>query len=68
MIASIIASEGFVEGRGPELVRDGETNIGTGWLSPNAKKFPQTLEVKFKEPQTLLGSAIWWEKDSTKIT
>ena len=67
-IASIIASEGSVEGRGTELVRDGETNIGTGWLSPNAKKFPQTLEVKFKEPQTLLGSAIWWEKDSTKIT
>lgn len=67
-IEKFVASEGSVEGRGPELVRDGETNIGTGWLSPAPKKFPQTLEMHFTESQTLLGSAIWWEKDSTKIT
>ena len=68
MIDKFVASEGSVEGRGPELVRDGETNIGTGWLSPSPKTFPQTLEMYFTQPQTLLGSAIWWEKDSTKIT
>lgn len=68
MIEKFVASEGSVEGRGPELVRDGETNIGTGWLSPSPKTFPQTLEIVFTRPQTLLGSAIWWEKDSTKIT
>ncbi|MBS6521272.1 MAG: NPCBM/NEW2 domain-containing protein [Clostridiales bacterium] len=68
VIKSFVASEGSVDGREPELVRDGETNIGTGWLSPSPKIFPQTLEMHFTEPQTLLGSAIWWEKDSTKIT
>ena len=68
VIDEIVASEGSAEGRGTELVRDGETIIGSGWLSPSSNKLPQTLEVKFKEPQTLLGSAIYWEKDSTKIT
>ncbi|MDZ5000509.1 hypothetical protein GNF79_15820, partial [Clostridium perfringens] len=68
VIEEIIASEGSVEGRGAELVRDGDTIIGSGWLSPSPNTFPQTLEVKFKKPQTLLGSAIYWEKDSTKIT
>ena len=68
MIEKFVASEGSVEDRGPELVRDGETNIGTGWLSPSPKTFPQALEMYFTQPQTLLGSAIWWEKDSSKIT
>ena len=67
-IAEITASEGSAEGRGTELVRDGITDVGTGWLSPNGDTFPQTLEMRFKEPQTLLGNAVYWEKDSTKIT
>ena len=67
-IADIVASEGSAEGRGTELVRDGITEVGTGWLSPNENTFPQTLEMRFKEPQTLLGNAIYWEKDSTTIT
>lgn len=66
-IVRLVASEGSVEGRGPELVRDGETDIGTGWLSRHPNVFPQTLEMTFAQPMTLRGSAIWWEKDSTKI-
>lgn len=67
MIASITATGGEVEGRGTDRLRDGETGIGTGWLS-ESKEFPQSVTVAFSEPQTLLGNRIYWEKDSSWYT
>ncbi|WP_162607587.1 discoidin domain-containing protein [Lachnoclostridium sp. An181] len=53
--------------RGPEKLRDGVTEIGSGWLS-ESREFPQTVTVYFEKPQTLLGSRIYWEKDSSWYT
>ena len=66
-IEKIEASAESVEGRSTDKLRDGITEIGSGWLS-TSKKLPQTITVTFKEPQTLLGSRIYWEKDSSWYT
>lgn len=67
VIASIEASEQSAEGRGTDKLRDGVTTIGTGWLS-TSKEFPQSVTVEFKTPQTVSGSRIHWEKDSSWYT
>lgn len=67
MISSITATGGEVAGRGTDKLRDGETVIGTGWLS-QSKEFPQSVTVAFSGPQTLLGNRIYWEKDSSWYT
>ena len=55
------------EDRGPDKLRDGVTEIGSGWLS-ESREFPQSVTVYFTKPQTLLGSRIYWEKDSSWYT
>lgn len=55
------------EGRGADKLRDGVTEIGSGWLS-ESREFPQTVTIYFNKPQTLLGSRIYWEKDSSWYT
>lgn len=66
-IALITATGGEVENRGTDKLRDGDTVIGSGWLSAS-KEFPQSVTVEFTEPHTLLGSRIYWEKDSSWYT
>lgn len=66
-VESITASEETVPGRDTAKLRDGVTTIGTGWLSAS-KKLPQSVTVKFSAPQTLVGSRIYWEKDSSWYT
>lgn len=51
-------------GRGPDKLFDGETRIGTGWLS-ESDTLPQSVTVRFSTPLTLCGSQIFWEKDSS---
>lgn len=67
MVASLTATGGEVEGRGTDKLRDGVTGIGTGWLSAS-REFPQSVTLEFTEPQNLLGSRIYWEKDSSWYT
>lgn len=67
MVKSITATGGEVEGRGTDKLRDGVTGIGTGWLSAS-REFPQTVTLEFTEPQNLIGSRIYWEKDSSWYT
>ena len=55
------------EDRGPDKLRDGVAEIGSGWLS-ESREFPQSVTVYFTKPQTLLGSRIYWEKDSSWYT
>ena len=62
-----IEATSSAEDRGPEKLRDGVTEIGSGWLS-ESREFPQTVTVYFAKPQTLLGSRIYWEKDSSWYT
>jgi len=66
-VKGITATGGEVEGRGTDKLRDGITEIGSGWLS-QSKEFPQTVTLEFEEPQNLLGSRIYWEKDSSWYT
>ncbi|CAH1193086.1 Beta-galactosidase [Paenibacillus allorhizoplanae] len=54
-------------GRGTDKLRDGITTIGTGWLAKSTE-LPQSVTVKFNEPQTVVGSRIFWEKDSNWYT
>ncbi|MDR6882477.1 uncharacterized protein YjdB [Bacillus sp. 3255] len=53
--------------RGTDKLRDGITTIGTGWLAKSTE-LPQSVTVKFNEPQTVVGSRIFWEKDSNWYT
>ena len=62
-----IEATSSAEDRGPEKLRDGVTEIGSGWLS-ESREFPQSVTVYFTKPQTLLGSRIYWEKDSSWYT
>ncbi len=64
---SKIEATSSVEGRGADKLRDGITEIGSGWLS-ESREFPQSVTVYFEKPQTLLGSRIYWEKDSSWYT
>ncbi|WP_171646580.1 discoidin domain-containing protein [Paenibacillus phytorum] len=66
-IDSITASSETEDGRGTDKLRDGDTNIGTGWLA-KSNEMPQSVTVKFKTPQTIAGSRIFWEKDSNWYT
>lgn len=66
-IKSITASTDSVAGRGTDKLRDGITEIGSGWLS-SSKEFPQNVTVEFDKPQNLVGSRIYWEKDSSWYT
>ncbi|NOU64369.1 hypothetical protein GC096_10050 [Paenibacillus sp. LMG 31461] len=66
-IDTIIASSETEAGRGTDKLRDGDTNIGTGWLA-KSNEMPQSVTVKFKTPQTIAGSRIFWEKDSNWYT
>ena len=67
VIDSITATGGAVAGRGTDKLRDGETGLGTGWLS-GSNEFPQSITIAFSRPQTLLGNRIYWEKDSNWYT
>lgn len=67
VIERLTASSECVAYRGTDKLRDGVTTIGTGWLS-QSKEFPQTVTVEFNTPQTLVGSRIYWEKDSSWYT
>ncbi|MGN0276039.1 MAG: discoidin domain-containing protein [Hominisplanchenecus sp.] len=66
-VKEITATGGEVEDRGTDKLRDGVNGIGTGWLSAS-KEFPQSVTLEFTEPQDLLGSRIYWEKDSSWYT
>ena len=66
-IDTITASSETEAGRGTDKLRDGDTNIGTGWLA-KSNEMPQSVTVKFKKPQTIAGSRIFWEKDSNWYT
>lgn len=66
-IKRIFASGETVAERGADMLRDGVTTIGTGWLSVS-REFPQSVTVEFEKPQNLLGSRIYWEKDSSWYT
>ncbi|MCI5900799.1 MAG: discoidin domain-containing protein [Lachnospiraceae bacterium] len=66
-VKEITATGGEVEDRGTDKLRDGVNGIGTGWLSAS-KEFPQSVTLEFAEPQDLLGSRIYWEKDSSWYT
>lgn len=50
--------------RGPEKLFDGDTLIGTGWMT-ESNKLPQSVTVRFSKPVSLCGSQIFWEKDSS---
>ncbi len=67
VIQSIDASTESEPGRGTDKLRDGDTTIGTGWLSKSTE-LPQSVTVKFNKPQTVVGSRIYWEKDSNWYT
>lgn len=66
-IEAIEASSESEDGRGTDKLRDGVTTIGTGWLAKSTE-LPQSVTVKFKKPQTVSGSRIYWEKDSNWYT
>ena len=66
-IKQITASEQTIDGRDTSKLRDGVTTIGTGWLSAS-KQFPQSVTVELTNPYTLVGSRIYWEKDSSWYT
>lgn len=66
-IESITASSDCVADRGTDKLRDGVTTIGTGWLSKELT-FPQSVTIKFNKPQSVVGSCIFWEKDSNWYT
>lgn len=64
-VKSITTSEPAEADRGTDKLRDGNTLIGTGWLSTTAQ-CPQTVTLEFKNPTTVKGSRIHWEKDSSQ--
>jgi hypothetical protein len=66
-IQEIVSSTESEPGRGPDKLRDGNTTIGTGWLAKSTE-LPQSVTVKFNKPQTVVGSRIYWEKDSNWYT
>ncbi|WP_314587818.1 discoidin domain-containing protein [Paenibacillus terrigena] len=66
-IESITSSSASEADRGTDKLRDGVTTIGTGWLSKELT-FPQSVTVKFNTPQSVVGSRIFWEKDSNWYT
>ncbi|WP_339316772.1 glycoside hydrolase family 2 TIM barrel-domain containing protein [Paenibacillus sp. FSL R10-2734] len=66
-IESITSSSVSEADRGTDKLRDGITTIGTGWLSKELT-FPQSIIVKFNKPQSVVGSRIFWEKDSNWYT
>jgi len=66
-IDTIQASSESEDGRGTNKLRDGDTTIGTGWLAKSTE-MPQSVTVKFKNPQIVAGSRIYWEKDSSWYT
>lgn len=66
-IESITTSSVSEADRGTDKLRDGITTIGTGWLSKELT-FPQSIIVKFNKPQSVVGSRIFWEKDSNWYT
>ncbi|WP_054027568.1 glycoside hydrolase family 2 [Bacillus sp. FJAT-28004] len=66
-IESITSSSESEAERGTDKLRDGVTTIGTGWLSKELT-LPQSVTVKFNKPQSILGSRIFWEKDSNWYT
>ncbi|MCJ8010309.1 discoidin domain-containing protein [Paenibacillus sp. KQZ6P-2] len=66
-IESITSSSASEADRGTDKLRDGVTTIGTGWLSKELT-LPQSVTVKFNKPQSVVGSRIFWEKDSNWYT
>ena len=66
-VESLISINPSVTGREPNKLRDGKTSIGTGWLAQSTQ-CPQTVILKLKNPTTLTGSRIYWEKDSSQYT
>ncbi len=66
-VKSLTASCDSEAGRGTDKLRDGETVIGSGWLA-DSTECPQSVTMEFKTPQTLTGSRIHWEKDSSQYT
>ncbi|WP_052087764.1 glycoside hydrolase family 2 [Paenibacillus wynnii] len=66
-IESITSSSESEADRGTGKLRDGVTTIGTGWLSKELT-LPQSITVKFNKPQSVVGSRIFWEKDSNWYT
>lgn len=66
-VLDLTATDASPEGRGVDTLRDGETLIGTGWLSAS-NTVPQSVTLSFKEPQTIVASQIYWEKDSSQYT
>lgn len=66
-IDTIEASSESEDGRDTHKLRDGITTIGTGWLAKSTA-MPQSVTVKFKKPQIVAGSRIYWEKDSNWYT
>ncbi|WP_193726741.1 discoidin domain-containing protein [Paenibacillus guangzhouensis] len=66
-IEAITSSSASEADRGTDKLRDGITTIGTGWLSKELT-FPQSVTVKFNKPQSVVGSRIYWEKDSNWYT
>ncbi|WP_018755581.1 glycoside hydrolase family 2 [Paenibacillus terrigena] len=66
-IESITSSSASETDRGTDKLRDGITTIGTGWLSKELT-LPQSVTVKFNKPQSVVGSRIFWEKDSNWYT
>ncbi|SIR73888.1 protein of unknown function [Paenibacillus macquariensis] len=66
-IESITSSSEHEADRGTDKLRDGVTTIGTGWLSKELT-LPQSVTVKFNRPQSIIGSRIFWEKDSNWYT
>ena len=66
-VVCLTASAPSEPDRGTDKLRDGETVIGSGWLSASSE-CPQSVTMEFKSPQTLTGSRIYWEKDSSQYT